>query len=369
MNISVLGAGNGGTAVAAELSMRGHEVSLIKTSHAMHDDNYNYLIEREGAVNLIENGNKVTAKINRVTRDLSLLSESEIVIIYIQSNYHEDLITRIKPYLCDGQILLINPGYLSTAYVLKHCKGIDLTICEAQSSFVDCRIIEPGTIRIGFRNVRNPLGIYPVSKTEYSRSKLDQLGYPFVYLPSVVEAALHNPNLIVHTVGAIMSIPRIEKTKGDYCMYHEVFTPSVWKILEALDKEKMDVMEKLGCQRISYVEACKYRNTLNDKRDAKEVFFWYANMPTRAKGPTVVDSRYITEDVPQGLVLLETLGKKLRVKTPTCTSLINLASSSLDRDFRLEGRSIERLGSDVLEDIINDRDNSISMVSEFELVQ
>ena len=32
MKISVLGAGNGGTAVAAELSLRGHEVALIKTS-------------------------------------------------------------------------------------------------------------------------------------------------------------------------------------------------------------------------------------------------------------------------------------------------------------------------------------------------
>ena len=37
-------------------------------------------------------------------------------------------------------------------------------------------------------------------------------------------------------------------------MYHEVFTPSVWNILEALDAEKMDVMEKLG-RELSYVEA------------------------------------------------------------------------------------------------------------------
>lgn len=293
--------------------------------------------------------------IQHVTRDLSRLSESEIVIIYIQSNYHEELIKRIKPYLRDGQILLLNPGYLSTAYVLKHCSDIDLTICEAQSSFVDCRISEPGTVRIGFRNPRNPLGIYPANRLKESQNILNQLGFPFVYLPSVIEAALHNPNLIVHTVGAIMSIARIEKTKGDYCMYHEVFTPSVWRILEALDKEKMDVMEELGCERLSYVEACKYRNTLDDTRDAKDVFFWYADMPTRAKGPIVVDSRYISEDVPQGLVLLETLGLKFKVETPICTSLINMASASLDRDLRLEGRTIEGLGEDVLEYIIQDK--------------
>jgi opine dehydrogenase len=330
----------------------------------MHDKNFNYLIKNDGKVKLIENEKTVTARIKRVTRELSHLSESEVVIIYIQTNYHEALIKRIKPYLRDGQIVLINPGYLSTAYMIKHCSDIDITVCEAQSSFLDCRIIEPGTIRIGFRNVRNPLGIYPVRRTEESKRNLNQLGFPFTYLPSVIEAGLHNPNLIVHTVGAIMSIPRIEKTKGDYCMYHEVFTPSVWRILEALDQEKMDVMEKLGCERIPYVEACKYRNTLDSKRDAKEVFFWYAGMPTRAKGPTVVDSRYISEDVPQGLVLLESLGKRYNVKTSICTALINIASAALGRDLRLEGRTVERLGEDILERIIQDKKE---WFNEFEL--
>ena len=364
MNIYILGAGNGGTAVAAELSLRGHDVTLVKTSNAMHDKNFNYLIKNDGKVKLIENEKTVTARIKRVTRELSHLSESEVVIIYIQTNYHEALIKRIKPYLRDGQIVLINPGYLSTAYMIKHCSDIDITVCEAQSSFLDCRIIEPGTIRIGFRNVRNPLGIYPVRRTEESKRKLNQLGFPFTYLPSVIEAGLHNPNLIVHTVGAIMSIPRIEKTKGDYCMYHEVFTPSVWRILEALDQEKMDVMEKLGCERIPYVEACKYRNTLDSKRDAKEVFFWYAGMPTRAKGPTVVDSRYISEDVPQGLVLLESLGKRYNVKTSICTALINIASAPLGRVHWMKGRPVERIREDILEPLIQDKKE---WFNEFEL--
>lgn len=356
MNISILGAGNGGTAVAAQLSLYGHDVTLIKTSYAMHDDNFDYLVKNGGKVVLSEKEKTTIATIRHVTRDLSMLSDSEVVIIYIQTNYHENLIRRMKPHLRDGQIILINPGYLSTAYVIKYCSDIDLTICEAQSSFIDCRISRPGHIKIGFRNVRNPLGIYPACRTMESKEILDQLGFPFEYLPSVVEAALHNPNLIVHTVGAIMSIPRIEKTKGEYCMYHEVFTPSVWRVLESLDDEKMNVMAKLGCKRISYVEACKYRNTLDDKRNAKEVFFWYAAMPTRAKGPRKVDSRYISEDVPQGLVLLETLGQKLKVKTPICTSLINIASSALGRDLRLEGRTIERLGAQSLQLIINDRE-------------
>ncbi len=353
MKIAVLGAGNGGCAVATDLAFRGHEVTLIKTSHAMHDENFNYLCENGGVCVLDDFGETKTGQIAEVTRDLTKIKGKEIVIVYIQTNYHEQLIQNISEYLEDNQILLINPGYLSTAYVLKYCKK-NIIVAEAESSFIDCRIKEPGLIKVGFRNVRNPIGIYPKARRAEAIKKLDKMGFPLVYLDSVVEAALHNPNMIVHTVGAIMSIPRIEKTNGDYCMYHEVFTPSVWNILEELDSEKMNVLEKLGFDRIPYVEACKYRNSLDDDRDAKEVFFWYAGMPTRAKGPLTADSRYITEDVPQGIVMLEALAKSLDVKTPVCSALIELASFALKRDFRENGRTPERLGVDNIQKIIDD---------------
>ena len=354
MDIAILGAGNGGCAVAADLSLKGHQVTLLKTSNSMHNENYDYLLEMGGLISLYEEGHTHTTNIHRVSKDLSLLSEAEIVIIYIQTNYHEILIQRVAKYFRNGQIVIINPGYFSTAYMLKYCACENLTIVEAESSFIDCRIAEPGVVKVGFRNVRNPVGIYPKQNLEKVRSKLDALDCRLVYLTSLLEASLHNPNMIVHTVGAVMSIPRIEKTQGDYCMYHEVFTPSVWRILEQLDKEKMDILEAMGCERMPYVEACKYRNSLDDTQNAKDVFFWYAGMPTRAKGPITVDSRYIAEDVPQGLAMLESLGKKLEIATPVTTSLIELASYALGRDLREEGRTLERLGESNIKRILDD---------------
>ena len=357
MRVAILGAGNAGCAVAADLTLHGHEITLIKTSHAMHDDNFEFLHQNGCRMTLNEFGEIKTARIAHVTRDLSALQGNEIVIIYIQSNFHEQLIQRIAPYLQDDQILLINPGHLSTAYVLKHCKDKKLIICEAESSFIDGRIMKPGLFRVGFRNVRNPIGIFPAARREEAIAKLDRLGERFVYLDSVVEAALHNPNMIVHTVGSVMSIPRIEKAKGDFCMYHEAYTrdnPATWRILEALDNEKMNVLEKLGFARLSYVEACKYRNSLDETMDAKEVFLDYSEMDTRAKGPTKVDSRYISEDVPQGLVMLEALGQELGVQTPIASALIELSSAALGRSMRAEGRTPEELGRENIRVILND---------------
>ena len=356
MKIALLGAGNAGSAVAADLTLKGHEVTLIKTSHALHDDNFDYLLSHDGEMTLNEFGEIKTAHIHEVTRDIRELQGKEIVIVYIQTSYHEQLLQRIIPYLEDDQILLINPGYLSTAYVLKYCKK-NIIIAEAESSFIDGRIMKPGYFRVGFRNVRNPIGIYPKARKQEAIEKLDQLNERFVYLNSVVEAALHNPNMIVHTVGSVLSIPRIEKAKDDFCLYHEVYTrenPITWKIVEALDSEKMAVMERLGFERLSYVEACKYRNSLDESIDAREVFLDYAEMDTRAKGPTSVNSRYITEDVPQGLVLLEALGFTLSIPTPICTALIEIASAALERDLRKEGRSLEKLGVDNIKTILSD---------------
>lgn len=354
MKVAILGAGNMGCAVAADLTLKGHEITLIKTSNAMHNKTFEYIQSHNNEITLSEKGEQRVARVHNVTTELKELSAAEIVMIMIQTNFHEKLICTIKPYLRNGQILVIVPGYFSTAYVLKHCPEIDLTIVEGESSPIDCRIDDTGVIKVGFRNVRNPLGVYPVERLEETKKKLDTLKLHYTYLSSVVEAALHNPNMIVHTVGAVMSIPRIEKTNGDYCMYWEVFTPSVWKILEKLDAEKMDVLENVGYERLPYVEACKYRNSLDDTRDAKAVFFEYAAMPTRAKGPVVVDSRYISEDVPEGLVMLEALGKHLGVATPICTSLIELATAALGRDMRVEGRTPERLGEENLKKILMD---------------
>ena len=81
MKISILGAGNAGCAVAADLTIKGHEITLIKTSHAMHDDNFDYLASHDGSMTLNEFGDVKTANIHCVTRDLSKISDSAVVII------------------------------------------------------------------------------------------------------------------------------------------------------------------------------------------------------------------------------------------------------------------------------------------------
>ncbi len=353
MRTAVIGAGNTGTALAADMALRGLDVTLIKTSRAIHEAHFTALCGNGGAVTVAENGTERRAVISHVTREIEDVRGCEVVLFCTRTDCHEALLRRMAPCLTDGQLLLFVPGYLSTAYVLKHVEA-DVICAEAQSSFIDGRITRPGAFRVGFRNVRNPIGVFPASRAAEAAGKLDRLGFPFTCC-GTLEAALHNPNMIVHPVGALMSLPRVEKTGGDYCMYREVFTPSVWRMLEALDREKTAVFSALGLPPLSYADACKFRNTLDGSAEGKAVFFDYAAMPDRANGPLSAEDRYITEDVPQGLVLLESLGEYLGVATPVCTALIELASAALGRDLRENGRTLERLGEDNIEKIRRDR--------------
>ncbi len=353
MRITVIGMGHGGSTIGADLSLKGHEVTLLKTSNKLHNEHYEY-VKKHKKINIKRNNVEQNAIIHNVTTDFKeAILSAELIIIYIQTNYHQDVINRMSAYLKSGQVLLFEPGYLSTAYCLGALAQENITIVEAESSPIDCRIIKPGFVEVLFENVRNPIGIYPRVNETSTLKLLSKLGYNFTLTKSVVEAALHNPNLIVHTIGAIMSIPRIEYTNGEYWMYKEVFTPSVWNIVEKLDNEKNTVLERMGLQRLSYVDACKFRNSQDLSIDSKKVFFNYAQNSS-PKGPNIVNARYITEDVPEGLVLLESLGKLLDVDTPTCSSLIDLASAALKADYRSAGRTIEKLGEKNLKMILED---------------
>lgn len=348
MNITIIGAGHAGTTVAADLAAKGHNVTLLKSSNKLHNDNFE-AIKNSGHIIIGENGNRQTVSVNTSTDFEKSIPCSDLIIVFIQTNYHEELIKRMVNCLQDGQTVLMEPGYLSTCFFLKHCHK-DITVIEAESSPIDCRIIAPGRVEVFFRNVVNPVSVFPSKNKEKALELLEQLELPFEGLRSVAEAALHNPNLIVHTVGAILSVPRIEyvnKHGGTYSMYREVFTDSVWNLVLALDNEKMDVLEKLGCERLAYVDACKHRNSLDINSDATAVFFDYASN-SAPDGPMISNSRYVTEDVPQGLVLLESLGAITSTPTPVCTGLINCASALLNTDFRLNGRTVERLGKEEL---------------------
>lgn len=344
MNVTVLGCGNVGVAIAADLSIGGHAVSLVKTSTSKQSV-FDKIRQNGNRVLLKENGGYKEALIKKVSHYISLVDQADVIFVTIQSTYHEELIERISRYLHQRQIVVCICSYLSSLYFKKHCKFLP-TIVETAGPYLEGRIEEndtPGEVvfRVGCRLSRSPLSVFQEERAEECLVKLHKLYKGFSRDYTTLECALQNPNMILHTVGSIMSIPRIEYSDGNFCMYREAYSrknKATLQIMLRLDAEKQLVLEKLGCHQADIFKAGGFLG------DPMESFYQYSESTDRAISPTSVRSRYITEDVSQGLVLMESIGKKLGMALPVTSSLITIASVALGVDFRAVGRTADKLG-------------------------
>lgn len=343
--ITIVGSGNSGCAHAFCLAKEGHEVTLFKTSHALHDENFRVIVKQKGiyGIDNYSGDEKVFAPLKCITRDpKDAFKDSEIVFILTQSLQHESVANYIAPYIQKIKALCIVPGNMGSVY-FRRVLPEDIIIAEGESTVIDARISHPGTVNILFRNVRNLLAFNPASDTARGLPIFKSLFETYCgSRANIIESAMHNPNLIVHTIGTIMSAARIEKSDGNFWMYKEAFSKSIWNLIRSLDKEKNQVIEAYGGSACDYIECCKFRNEKDLSKDAREVFDDYSANGS-PKGPDTIYNRYILEDVPNGLCLLESLANNKNIPSPVTTSLINIAESLLNKDLRKNARTLSSL--------------------------
>ncbi len=344
MKVAVIGTGNVGIAIAADLSINGHDVTLVKSS-SRKSEAFERLLENQNRLWLKENGEYKEAYISRVSDILSDIEYAEVIIVTIQSIYHDELYKRISRYLKGEQVVLVICSYMSSFYLSRYCNEMP-SIAEATGPYLEGRVElndQPGEVvfRVGCRLTNSPLSVFHDNRRAETMEKLKALYVGLNDSLSVIESALLNPNLVIHTVGAVMSIPRIEYSDGNFCMYREAYchkNQATLNVMFKLDEEKKKVLIALNSRAIDILEAGGFLKGMDS-------FYEYSESQDRAISPTSIHSRYITEDVSQGLVLLESIAHRIGIDVPITTSLIDIAGSALGVDFRHEGRSIYKLGA------------------------
>lgn len=345
MKICVVGAGNAGCAHAAILAKSGHSVTLLKTSNATYVENFKAICARSGIVLRDLDGSETFVKI-KPTRDpeVAFRSKFDVVLVMTQTAYHQEVARLLGDSLRSAQMLVVVPGYLGSIFFWRELQGRVKIFAEGESPAYDARLEEPGAVRICFKNVRNALGFLTGSFREEGLKIAASLVDTYRYSRgSVVESALRNPNLILHTVGCVTSASRIEYSKGDFWMYREAFTPSVWNLVDRLDAEKRVILDEIGAEPTTYLQDCQFRNDVELGGDPMETFERYAR-DGGPKGPETLNTRYLYEDVPNGLGLICSIGESLGVPTMVASSVMTLAGALLGRNFFREARTIKSLG-------------------------
>jgi len=345
MNITVVGCGNSGLIHAAKLIEKGFtNVGILKTSNSINEDFYT-LISKENGYNVKDEtngGNRFWVKPKFITKDIkSAIQFADVLMVTTTTLQHEYIAGLIAPYVKDGQIITLIPGYLGSLIFRRYIDK-DVIYSEWETTAYNGRIMDSLYVRITFYNPRNAISVLPVSRKKEVLDIFSTLFDNTRYTrKNILESAVHNPNLIVHTIGMLLSASRIEYSQGEFWMYREAFTKSVVNVINAFDIQKNNILNRFGIDSLDYFEAAKWRNEEDLTRDAMEVFRSFA--ASSNKGPTTLEHRYLLEDVPAGLCLFSSIGKVINLETTIADSIIHLASALLGRDFWKEGRTIQRL--------------------------
>ncbi len=340
INYAIIGAGNGGVAMAGYLALIGYSVNL-----------YNRTLEN--IVPLIENPRiQITGEVNGegrlnlVTDDIQLaIKDVDVIMVTIPAVGHYHIAQLMAPYLKDGQIIVLNPGRTGGALevysTIKRITDKDIVVAEAQTFIYACRKTSPTSAHI-FKSKREvKLAAIPAIETQKVIDVLKNAYPQFVPAKDVIETSINNYGAIFHPAPTLLNCGHIERG-APFEYYTEGITPSIGKFLEKMDAERMKIGFLLN------VDTVSAKDWLEDSYNVKGESLYEAVQKNPGykglKAPKGLNIRYIYEDVPCSLVPLSSIAKEFNIETPAIDSIIRLAGLITGIDFYEEGRTAERLG-------------------------
>ena len=344
-SVAILGAGNGGCAAAADLGSRGYEISLwSRREESLAPLREAGGIEYTGALG------EGLQPIARITTDMATAVEgADLVLIMVPTHAHEAIAQAIAAHLAAGQILMISPGHtlLLIPQTLRRC-GVDQPVtCETGTLPYICRMNGPARVIITQPSRHQSFAAFPACETERLAAQIEPL-FPMIRpVDSVLDTVFPYTNAIHHPPAFLCNAGRVESTGGDYYHYYDGITPSVGRLIDRLDAERLDVAHAFGCDpaplpehflRMGYTT-----EAASDSGLAYEVFH-QSEADRYIRAPSMLDYRFFTEDVPYGLVPLSELGRLAGVPTPLMDAMIDICSALMARDFRSDGLTLERAG-------------------------
>jgi opine dehydrogenase len=346
--IAVLGAGNGGCAAAADLSLKGFEVRLFSRS-----DKTLLPIMQRGGITLVEDGKEqFAASIFVSPLIIPVVTGAELIVVTVPAVGHEYLAATLAPHLSDGQIILLNPGHtggsLHFAQRLRRggCKA-DFRVCETVTLTYICRMPEAARVEVYRRTRSLGCAAFPASHTEPLVQDMTTVFPNLVAAENVMATGLSNINAIMHPAGMLGNAGWIEKTGGDFLWYREGVTPTIGAWIDAVDRERLEIVRQVGLRERSFVEIFYRAGLTTDSGRASGSAYQaiHESEPNfTIKSPPTLNHRYLREDIGYGLVPMAAIGGLLGVRTPVIDALITLASAALGEDFRSSGLTLEKMG-------------------------
>jgi len=339
--ITIIGAGNGGQAIAAYCAIRRYIVCLYNRNaeHISH-------IKKTKKITLYGQIEGV-GKIEIITSDIKTAVEfADIIMITTTANAHGELAVKMFPYLKQDQIIILNPGrtgglleFRNILNTLGLCKTVYLA--EAQTLIYACRIVKEGIVNIIGIKSKIPLASDNRTSTLYIINMLSELYNCFLPAKNVLQTGFENIGMIFHPCIILFNAAAIER--GEKFYFYRDITNRVAEFIQKIDIERINLGKAYDIELMSAIDwiSYAYKNIQGDT-----LFERMKNNPAYYDiiAPMSIYSRQLLEDIPMGIVPCLEFAKVVGVQMPLFQSILNICSELLGIDFFTEGRSLEKLG-------------------------
>lgn len=334
--VLVIGGGNQGYALSSHLALSGCKVNLWNRTEA----NILSLIKYK----TIEISGEVVglAKLNKVSSDIKEVI-TNVIFITTPSSAHKQIAELLAPFVDNNSTIILTPGRTFGALCFQ--KDLINSGCAVKP-----RIFETQTIIHTCRKLNhNKVQLYALKKDVLISSLRSNDLKSLVHLPieilkyykltsSMIETSLGNVGMILHCAPMLLNVGYIESNTNNFKYYFEGISKTIANFLEKLDKERVSVAKELGLD-LESTDAWLKR-TYNVRGNNLYECIQNNQVYKDINAPKTLQHRYIIEDIPNGLVPLESIAKYYGIETPNISLIISLANSILDIDFRSIGRKL-----------------------------
>lgn len=342
LSFCVVGAGHGGLAMAGHLGITGFPVRLYnRTERNLHALRWHGGIKVTGEV-------EGFGPVQLASSDMAeAISGADMIMVVVPATAHRFVAGEMAPCLQAGQVVVLNPGRTGGALEFRQIlrkarQDEDFLVAETSTFLYASRALSRHEAHI-FR-IKNSvrLATLPAHLIPDVLAVLNPVFPQFTAGDNVLSTGMENIGAIFHPALTLMNAGWIESTKGDFDYYLGGISPSVAKVLERLDQERVAIAKGLGIHTVSAREwlYLTYDSPGGNLFEAIQNTGSYRGI----RAPQTILHRYVTEDVPMSLVPLASIGRMLGIPVPMMDMVIQLANVMHGKDYWTEGRTAAHMG-------------------------
>jgi len=343
MRTGIVGAGSIAFGTAALVEQQGHKVTLWSPSGKRTQALANgEALVAEGAIQ----GTFHPAVAGSAEE---LVAGAEALVIALPAYGHKTVLDAIAPHITSSQIVIFSSHASFGALYLSRllaARGIVIPIVAWGTTAVSGRQLSQTSVNVNTIRKQVDLATVPASSSEVGLSVCRSLfGDRFRDRGSLLAIALSNLNPQNHMGIALGNMTRMER--GETWSQGQNVTPNVGRLLEDLDKERIAIATKLGLEVRDIFQHfhLSFHVPINSISQMNQEMHEAGN---GGSGPTTADSRYVTEDVPFGLVMTAKIGRLAGHPAELHEAGVRIFSSMYGRDFAAENDLLNALDLDAM---------------------